>query len=145
MDQRLSIITLGVSDPKKSKSFYDGLGWKCSSTQQAEEIVAYDLQNMTLALFPREKFAQDVNVAIEKPKYSSFSLAYNVRSEAEVDRMMKEAVGAGAELVKAPEKAFWGGYSGYFADPDGNLWEVAFNPFSKLGPNGEFQWNGYSD
>lgn len=145
MDQRLSIITLGVSDLKKSKSFYDGLGWKCSSTEQAEEIIAYDLQNMTLALFPRDKFAHEVNVAIEKPKYSSFSLAYNVMSEAEVDHVMKEAVEAGAELVKDPAKVFWGGYSGYFADPDGNLWEVAFNPYSTLGPDGEFQWNGYSE
>lgn len=145
MEQRLSILTLGVSDLKKSKGFYDALGWSSVSHPQDEAIIAYDLQGMTFALYPREEFIKEINTPLEKPKYSSFSLAYNVSSESEVDQVIQEAITAGGEMVKPPEKVFWGGYSGYFADPDGNLWEVAFNPFSRLGPNGEFQWNGYPD
>lgn len=143
MEQRASIITLGVKDLKKSRAFYDRLGWKVASENQAEEIVAYDLQDMTLALYPIHKLEEDAKVSVGKSQYSAFTLAFNVSSESEVDSVLMEAVEAGAELIKPAEKTFWGGYSGYFADLDGTLWEVAFNPFSKLGPNGEFRWNGF--
>lgn len=143
MQQRLSIITLGVADLKASRAFYDALGWKVASEDQSEEIVAYDLLSMTLALYPRDKLAEDAKIPLtEKPQYSNITLAYNVESEDAVDAMLREAVDAGATLVKAAEKVFWGGYSGYFADPDGNLWEVAYNPHSALGKDGAFQWNG---
>ena len=117
MEQRLSIITLGVSDLKKSRAFFDALGWKVASEDQAEEIVAYDLINMTLALYPLDKLEEDAKVKVERQTYSAFTIAYNVRSEEEVEATLKEAVKAGGKLVKPAEKAFWGGYSGYFAGP----------------------------
>ncbi len=144
MEQRISIITLGVSDLKKARAFYDALGWKVASEDQAEEIVAYNLQNMTLALYPLSKLAEDAKITIERSGYSTVTIAYNVNSEAEVDETLKEVQKAGGKLIKPAEKVFWGGYSGYFADPDGNLWEVAHNPFAPLGPKGEFQWGGVS-
>ncbi len=142
MEQRISIITLGVVDLKRARAFYDALGWKVASEEQAEQIVAYDLNGMTLALYPLDKLAEDAKIEVKRSGYSTSTIAYNVRSEEEVDSTLQEAVMAGGELIKPAEKVFWGGYSGYFADPDKNLWEVAYNPFSKLGPNGEFQWNG---
>ena len=138
MEQRLSIITLGVENLAKTAAFYDALGWKRASKE--EGIIAYNLQNMTLALFPLEELAKDVTASVSRGSYSTVTLAYNVRSEEEVDSTLQEAKKIGAEIIKPAEKVFWGGYSGYFADPDGQLWEVAFNPFSELGPNGEFQW-----
>jgi predicted lactoylglutathione lyase len=145
MDQRLSVITLGVADLKRSRAFYDALGWKVASEEQAEQIVAYDLISMTLCLYPLNGLAEDAKIEINKQGYSTIILAYNVGSEEEVEAVLDEAVKAGGELVKKAEKVFWGGYSGYFADPDGNLWEVAFNPFAPLGPEGEFKWLGYGD
>ncbi len=142
MDQRVSIITLGVADLKKSRAFYEGLGWKVASVKQAEEIVAFDLNAMTLALYPLDKLEEDARVEVTKSRYSAMTIAYNVNTPEEVDSVLQEAIQAGGELVKPAEKVFWGGYSGYFADPDGTLWEVAHNPFSKLGPDGAFQWNG---
>ncbi len=142
MEQRVSIITLGVSDLKKSRAFYDALGWKVASEDQAEEIVAYDLQNMTLALYPLNKLAEDAKIPVERTGYSTITIAYNVNSEAEVNETLEEVQKAGGKLIKSAEKVFWGGYSGYFSDPDGNLWEVAYNPFAPLGPKGEFQWGG---
>ena len=139
MQQRLSIITLGVTDLAKSKQFYDALGWQAANKEH-EEIVAYNLNQMAFALYPRNKLAEDATVPVKEGGYSNFSLAYNVDSEAAVDAMLQEAEKAGAKIIKPGQKVFWGGYSGYFADPDGFLWEVAFNPFSTLGPNGEFQW-----
>ncbi len=144
MDQRISIITLCVTNLNRARAFYDALGWKAASEQQSEEIVAYDLQNMTLALYPWDKMVEEVKIPSERSGYSAFTIAYNVRSEKEVDEILEEAKRAGGRIIKLAEKVFWGGYSGYFSDPDGNLWEVAYNPFSLLGPKGEFQWNGFS-
>jgi len=145
MDQRLSIITLGVADLKRSRAFYDALGWKVASEDQADQIVAYDLIGMTMCLYPLDKLGEDAKIQVQSQEHSTITMAYNVRSEKEVDTALDEAVKAGGKQVKAAEKVFWGGYSGYFADPDGNLWEVAHNPFAPLGPNGEFQWKGYGD
>tara|TARA_R110002126_G_scaffold126750_2_gene268960 strand:- start:2891 stop:3325 length:435 start_codon:yes stop_codon:yes gene_type:complete len=142
MEQRLSIITLGVSDLTKAKAFYDGLGWQAASSLDTEEIIAYDLQSMALALYPWDKLAKDAGVSTERSGPSAITLAYNVGSEQDVDHMLKAATELGATVTKPAQKAFWGGYSGCFSDPDGHIWEIAFNPFSKLGPNGEFQWNG---
>lgn len=142
MEQRLSIITLGVSDLKKARAFYDALGWQTASEEQAEEIVCYNLQNMALALYPWAKLVEDANIPADRSGYSAFTLAHNVDSEKEVEQTLEEAKKAGGKVIKPAEKVFWGGYSGYFSDPDGNLWEVAHNPFSPLGPKGEFQWGG---
>ncbi len=145
MEQRLSVITLGVADLRRSRTFYDALGWKVASEDQTENIVAYDLISMTLCLYPVDKLGEDAKIEVQNQEYSTITIAYNVHSEEEVDAALAEAVSAGGTLVKPAEKVFWGGYSGYFADPDGNLWEVAFNPFAKLGKNGEFRWLGYGD
>ncbi|MGB1077820.1 MAG: VOC family protein [Bdellovibrionales bacterium] len=142
MEQRLSIITLGVQDLVKSRAFYDALGWKVASEDQSEEIIAYDLLSMTLCLYPLEKLNEDAKVSVTAQKHASFTIAYNVKTPEDVDLTLTEAVKAGGTLIKPAEKVFWGGYSGYFSDIDGYLWEVAHNPFSKLGTNGEFQWNG---
>ena len=144
MEQRISIITLCVSDLKKARAFYDALGWKVASEDQAEEIVAYSLQNMVLALYPWDKMVDEVKIPAERSGYSAFTIAYNLNFENEVNDMLEEAQKAGGQLIKPAEKVFWGGYSGFFSDPDGNLWEVAYNPFSALSPNGEFQWGGFN-
>ncbi len=142
MEQRLSIVTLGVADLARSKAFYDGLGWKAASSPETEEIIAYDLISMALALYPWEKLAEDAGISVDRTGHSAVTLAYNVSTEPEVDDMINLAEKNGASITKPAQKAFWGGYSGCFADPDGHIWEIAFNPFAKLGPNGEFQWNG---
>ena len=140
MQQRLSIITLGVSNLAKSRQFFDALGWQVASEENTENIIAYNLQSMALALYPRDKLAEDATVSMDHKGHSNFSLAYNVNSEEEVDAVLKKAEIAGGSIIKPAAKAFWGGYSGYFSDPDGFLFEVAFNPFSPLGEKGEFQW-----
>ncbi len=142
MQQRISIITLGVLDLQKSRAFYDALGWQVATEDQIENIVVYDLQCMSLALYPWDKLAEDASIPPERSGYSACTLAYNVSSEAEVEEILQSAKHAGGTIVKPAEKAFWGGYSGYFADIDRQLWEVAHNPFSQLGENGEFQWGG---
>ncbi len=148
MEQRVSIITLGVADLQVARAFYDALGWQVANEAQAGEIIAYDLPNMTLCLYPLAKLADDAKLAAptqDTRPNPRFALAYNVPSAAHVARVLDEAVAAGAVLVKPAEKAFWGGTSGYFADPDGNLWEVAHNPHAPLGKDGAFQWNGATD
>ena len=140
MEQRLSIITLGVSNLKASKRFYDALGWVCANEDDSGSIVAYNLQHMVLSLYPKEKLAEDATVNLSNTGYSNFTLAYNVRSEQAVDETLEHVQTIGGTLIKPAQKAVWGGYSGYFADPDQVLWEVAFNPFATLGANGEFQW-----
>jgi hypothetical protein len=144
MQQRASLITLGVRDLQRARAFYDGLGWTCASEEQSAEVVAYDLGGgMCLGLFPRDKLAEDAGVTFTDGPHPAVTLAYNVSTDADVDAILAEAAASGGKLVKAADKTFWGGYSGYFADPDGVLWEVAHNPFSKLGPDGAFRWNGY--
>ncbi len=145
MEQRVSLITLGVRDLKKARAFYDALGWQTSSEHMAEEVVAYDMFGFTLGLYQWDKLADDAQVSAEGTGFRGVALAYNVREKADVDAALEEAVQAGGTLVKAAHDVFWGGYSGYFADPDGHLWEVAWNPFSPLGKKGEFQWNGVKE
>ena len=132
MRQKLNLVTLGVRDLAKSREFYQqGLGWKPSSASQ-ESIVFFDLGGVALALYSREELAADATIAAAGTGFSGLTLAYNAKSEKEVDSVLKEARAAGAALVKAPPKVSWGGYSGYFADPDGHLWEVAWNPYLEL-------------
>lgn len=142
MEQRISIITLGVSDLKKSRNFYDSLGWKAATERQTEEIVTYNLPHMGFALYQIDKLSDDATVRVKLNSYSSFSMAYNVDSEEKVNETINNIETIGGKIIKQPQKVFWGGYSGYFADLDGYLWEVAYNPFSVLGKNNEFQWSG---
>ncbi len=135
IDRRVSLITLGVADVGRSTAFYESLGWIRSSASQ-ESITFIRLKGVALALFSRASLAEDAGVEDTSPGFSGVTLAHNVASPAEVDAVMEFAVSCGASLVKKPEKVFWGGYRGYFADPDGHLWEVAHNPFAPLDEDG---------
>jgi predicted lactoylglutathione lyase len=138
MEQRVSIITLGVSDLTRSREFYERLGWR-RSMAQSEGIVFFQAGGMALALYPRDELAKDAKVAPQGDGFRGISLAYNARHRAEVDSVLKEAEAAGAKVVKPAQEAFWGGYSGDFSDPDGFLWEVAWNPFFPLAEDGSIR------
>ncbi len=142
MEQRLSIVTLGVQDLARSRAFYDRLGWKVANEDGADAIVCYDLNGIGLALYPWEALAEDAQVPAGGTGFRGITLAYNVRSKQEVARVLAAAVDAGGAISKEAQDTSWGGHSGYFADPDGQLWEVAWNPHSELGKKGEFQWGG---
>lgn len=127
MEPRITLVTLGVSDLARSIRFYrDGLGLPQRETP--ESVAFFEMRGMWLSLYARGALADDAGVSAEGSGFRGFALAHNVRSPEAVDCLLAEAVAAGATLVKPGQKVFWGGYSGYFADPDGFLWEVAWNP-----------------
>jgi uncharacterized protein len=138
VEQRVSMITLGVADLKRSREFYERLGWR-RSMAKAEGIVFFQAGGMAVALFPRDELAKDANVAPDGSGFQGISLAYNTRNRAEVDSILKDAEAAGARLLKAAREAVWGGYSGYFSDPDGFLWEVAWNPSFQMAADGSIR------
>ncbi|MYA61304.1 MAG: VOC family protein [Dehalococcoidia bacterium] len=128
MEPRISIVTLGVTDLPRSVQFYrDGLGLSLYD-QNTKSIAFFRNRGTWLALYPREALAADVGISAYGSGFSGVTLAHNVRSKREVDELLQVSVEAGATLVKAAEDTFWGGYSGYFADPDNHLWEIAWNP-----------------
>lgn len=131
----LSLVTLGVSDLERAKQFYSNLGWSALPLP-AEGVAFFKLDGIMLSLFPREELAKDAGVEDSVPGFSGISLAHNVGSEAEADAALAHALTCGAKLIKPMQKVFWGGYSGYFADLDGHLWEVAYNPFARFDENG---------
>lgn len=135
LDPRISLITLGVEDVARATAFYEQLGWKKSSASQ-DAVTFIRLKGTVLGLFSRQSLAEDAHVENTPKGFSGVTLAHNVTSERGVDAVYKFALSCGATPVKAPEKVFWGGYSGYFADPDGHLWEVAYNPFFPLDKEG---------
>jgi len=135
---RLNFVTLGVADVARARAFYEKLGFRASSASNPS-VTFFDAGGVVLALFGRGALAEDSKVADSAPGFSGVAIAHNVASEAEVDAALREAVAAGAKLLKPGQKAFWGGYSGYFADPDGHVWEVAFNPFFPLDAAGRVQ------
>jgi catechol 2,3-dioxygenase-like lactoylglutathione lyase family enzyme len=138
MDQHLHIVTLGVKDLEKSKKFYaETLGWKVSRPQ--EGIVFFQAGGVVLALFPRQELAKDSTVSSKGSGFAGFSLAYNAQSEAAVDEIVRDLKSKGVKILKEPQKVFWGGYSSYFADSDGNCWEVAYNPFFPFDENGNLK------
>lgn len=133
MKSKISIITLGVSDFKQSFDFYsNGLGFKPHDYNEQDEYVMFEMEGTWLALCPKDKLIKDVTLPTVNPGLSAITLAHNVTSKEEVDKIYAEALNAGAKPIKVPQVAFWGGYSGYLADPDGYLWEVAYNPFTDL-------------
>lgn len=135
MKQAISFITLGVADLARSRAFYKALGWLESSASQ-EGIAFFQAGSVAFALFQREALAEDANVSSAGSGFASFTLAHNVESEAAVLALLDEAVAAGAKLVRPADKVFWGGFRGYFADPDGFLWEACYNPFVTLDADG---------
>ncbi|MBI5841760.1 MAG: VOC family protein [Chloroflexi bacterium] len=138
MNQHLHIITLGVRDFEKSKKFYaETLGWKPSRLQ--EDIAFFQAGSVVLAIYPREKLAEDALVSPKGSGFSGITLAYNARSESEVDEIVKDLKSKGVKIIKEPQKVFWGGYSSYFADPDDYRWEVAYNPFFPFDESGNLK------
>ena len=138
LPQHLSLVTLGVADLARAREFYVSLGLEPSGFESAE-VVFFDMNGVVLALFARESLADDANVSPEGSGFRATSLAFNVRTEAEVDEALRDVAAQGGRLVRPARKAPWGGYSGYFADPDGHLWEVAFNPGFPLDSHGRLQ------
>lgn len=136
MEQRLTIVGLGVENLEISNDFYENkFGWKKLKSSN-DNISFFQLNGILLSLYSREKLAEDAGVSSEGNGFKGFSLAHNARSKAEVDQLFEFYKSKNIKVVKAPKEVFWGGYSGYIADPDENLWEIAFNPFLKLDKNG---------
>lgn len=141
MDQRISLLTLGARNVAHLAAFYDALGWARVDTQDG--VIAYDLLGQTLGLYPLDKLAEDMGVPIDALGHGSATLGYNVYEKTEVADILTRVEAAGGKVLKPAADVFWGGHHGYFADPEGHIWEVAHNPFSPLGPQGAFRWNGY--
>ena len=136
MDQFLHLVTLGVRDLETSRRFYrDVLGWKASSAS-ADDVIFFQAGGVVLALYPREKLAEDALVSPEGSGFSGLTLAYNARSESEVDEIIQELRTKGVRIARDPQRVIWGGYNSYFTDPDDYLWEVAYNPFLPFDESG---------
>jgi uncharacterized protein len=132
MKPRINIVTLGVADIAASRAFYERLGFVASAASTAD-VTFFEANGLVLALFGHQALAEDAHVApAAAPAYRGQSLAWNAASEAEADAIMAHAEQCGARVLKPVQKVFWGGYSGYFADPDSHMWEVAYNPFFPL-------------
>ena len=134
MTQRLTLVTLGCADLDRSRAFYAALGW--TPAREQEGVSFYQLPGFVLGLFGREELAEDQGRKGATLGTGAMTLAQNFATEAEVDAAFDAALDAGATALKRPEKVFWGGYSGYWADPDGHVWEVAMNPFWPLNEDG---------
>lgn len=134
-DQRVTLITLGVGDLERSKAFYAKLGWTPDDT--TPQVAFYDLGGMRFGLFGRDDLAKDQGREGTPLGTGAMTLAQNFPDKPSVDTAFERAIAAGATILKRPEEVFWGGYSGYFADPDGHVWELAFNPFWDLGKDGK--------
>lgn len=141
LEQRVSLITLGARDVAGLAEFYDALGW--SRVDSSDGVVAYDLIGQTLGLYPLAKMAEDVGVDVDALGHGAATLGYNTRDKEAVGQILARAEAAGGTILKPAQAVFWGGYHGYFRDPEGHIWEVAFNPFSPLDDTGAFRWNGY--
>ncbi len=141
MEQRVSLITLAVHDIERAAAFYEALGWHRADSPDG--VIAFDLIGQTLGLYPLTALADELGVDPETLGTGATTLAHNLRTRDEVDTLMRAAQTAGAKILKPPQEVFWGGYHGYFSDPDGHIWEIAHNPFSPLSAEGAFRWNGY--
>jgi len=134
MEARISMITLGVKDLKRATEFYqNGLGLP-RLEPYSDEITFFNLNGTWLGLFPWDRLAEDACVEKEGEGFRGVTIAHNLKSKNEVDELMNKAVEAGADLIKKPQDVFWGGYSGYFKDTEGHLWEIAWNPHFWVGP-----------
>ncbi len=134
MEQRVSLVTLGVTDVARSRAFYESLGWT-TSAEPCSDVVFFQADGMIVALWSRAQLAEDTTVT-DRGGWGGIALAHNVRSAAEVDAVLAEAEAAGATIARTGAKTFWGGYSGVFVDPDGHAWEIAHNPFWTLAEDG---------
>jgi len=135
MPLRLSLVTLGVADLDRSRAFYRALGLEPGAASN-DHVAFFDMNGVILALYGRTALAADAGVSATGSGFAGVTLAWNLDGEAAVDEAFARALAAGASAVKVPERVFWGGYSGYVADPDGHLWEVAHNPFFTIDAQG---------
>ncbi len=136
MEQRISIVTLGVKDLEQARRFYEDLGWR---GQEVEQTVFFQAGGQAVVLWGRDKLAADAGVADDGSTFSGIALAHNVRSREEVDEVVDRAASAGAEVSRSPGDTFYGGYAGCFRDPDGHVWEIAFNPGFGLDEHGNLR------
>jgi len=135
MRQKLNLITLGVDDFERSVNFYEkGLGWK-KSEKSMDGFALFPLGGMTLALHPRKDLADDATLRYQPTEFSGLTISYNAKSEKEVDDILRQVEKLGATIIKHAQKVYWGGYSSYFKDLDGHLFEVAYNPFWEFDEN----------
>ena len=134
MDQRLSLVTLGVRDLKRARAFYEAMGWRTRAAAE-DDVVFFQAGGIIVALWDRAELAEDSTVE-DAGGWGGVTLAYNVSSPEEVDAVIDEARTAGATIGREPAKTFWGGYSGVFVDPEGHPWEIAHNPHWTVGPDG---------
>ncbi|MDQ7072149.1 MAG: VOC family protein, partial [Rhodobacterales bacterium] len=141
LEQRVSLITLGVRDMAGMAAFYEALGW--GRVDSADGVIAFDLIGQTLGLYPLQALADDVGVPVESLGRGAMTLGHNVREKGDVAAVLDLVKAAGGQVLKPAQDVFWGGHHGYFSDPEGHLWEVAFNPFSPMRKDGAFRWNGY--
>jgi uncharacterized protein len=135
MDQRITLITVGVDNLERSTAFFERLGWR-RSARQARGVSFFQCGSMVVSLFPKSELAKDAGVSPKGEGFGGIAIAYNTRAKEDVDTVLAEAKSAGADIVKPGQEAFWGGYSGYFRDLDGHLWEVAWNPGFPLDESG---------
>lgn len=137
MEQRLSVVTLGSDDIAAARAFYARLGWREAGASNAQ-VAFYQLGGLVLGLYGRAALADEAGLpdAVDRDRFGGIALAFNVREKAEVDDVLGEAEAAGGRILAPGQDRFWGGYSGYFADPEGHVWEVAWNPFFPLGADG---------
>jgi len=140
VEQRLSLVTLGVSDLARARAFYEALGWTTRAASE-DDVVFFQTGGMIVALWGRDQLAEDSGVS-DSGGWGGVMLAYNTRSPGEVDATIEEARAAGARVAREPAKIFWGGYSGVFVDPDGHPWEVAHNPHWEIGEDGSVKLPG---
>jgi catechol 2,3-dioxygenase-like lactoylglutathione lyase family enzyme len=140
VEQRISLITLGVADLGRARAFYDALGWT-SGAGPDDDVVFFQAGGLIVALWDRTQLAKD-SVVADSGGWGGITLAHNVRSPAEVDAVLAEAEAAGATIARTSAETFWGGYSGVFVDPDGHAWEIAHNPFWTLADDGSVDLNG---
>jgi uncharacterized protein len=134
VDQRLTVVTLGITDLKRARAFYEALGWR-SRARPDDDVVFFQVGGGVLSLWDRERLAEDSGVPLGSG-YGGVTLAHNVGSPGEVDEIVAAAEAAGGTIARAPGATFWGGYSGVFLDPDGHPWEVAHNPHWQLTDDG---------
>jgi len=132
---RINLVTLGVIDVAAATEFYERLGWT-KSTASNDQVAFFRSNGTVLGLFGREALAEDAQAGPVKDGFAGATFAQNFESENEVDEAFKHAIACGAKPMKQPQKVFWGGYSGYFSDPDGHVWELAHNPFTQLNFDG---------
>lgn len=143
MDQRISLITLGARDMQALATFYDALGWQ--RTPSPDGVIAYDLIGQTLGLYPLDKLAEDIGVPLSDLGHGASTFAHNLPAKEDVAPLLALAEASGAKILKPAQDVFWGGHHGYFADPEGHIWEIAHNPFSPLRDDGAFRWLGYGE